>query len=177
MYPEDDFTKIARFPCDITGAFDATFWQDKLTLEVMGESPNVPDLCNEALIPSPQQFGIGHSTATATQVKAHTGVSSKLSSFQGKGKNKASPSFKRVVFLAHFEDKENVKTHTAHLRLAPEECSVNDVAKLVKEYLNMDEDLVIMDVHGFEIMDSESTRGELFLTDKPLHELFADWDA
>ncbi|CAH3187794.1 unnamed protein product [Porites lobata] len=26
----------------------------------------------------------------------------------------------------------------------------------------MDEDLVIMDVHGFEIMDSESTRGEDF---------------
>lgn len=41
----------------------------------------------------------------------------------------------------------------------------------------MDEDLVIMDVHGFEIMDSESTRGKLFLTDKPLDELFADWDA
>ena len=76
-----------------------------------------------------------------------------------------------MVFLAHFEDKEIVKTHTAHLRLAPEECSVNDVAKLVKKYLNMDEDLVIMDVHGFEIMDSESTRGELFLTDKPFHEL------
>lgn len=99
----------------------------------MGESSNVPGLCNEVLIPSPQQFGIGRSTATATQVKAHTSVSSKLSSFQGKGKNKASPSFKRVVFLAHFEDKEIVKTHTAHLRLAPEECNVNDVAKLVKE--------------------------------------------
>ena len=177
MYLEDDFTRIARFPCDITGAFDATFWQDKLTLQVMGESSNVPGLCNEVLIPSPQQFGIGRSTATATQVKAHTSISSKLSSFQGKGKNKASPSFKRVVFLAHFEDKEIVKTHTAHLRLAPEECNVNDVAKLVKEYLNMDEDLVIMDVHGFEIMDSESTRGKLFLTDKPLDELFADWDA
>ena len=86
LYLEDDFTRIARFPCDITGAFDATFWQDKLTLQVMGESPNVPGLCNEALIPSPQQFGIGRSTATATQVKAHTSVSSKLSSFQGKRK-------------------------------------------------------------------------------------------
>lgn len=70
-----------------------------------------------------------------------------------------------------------MKTHTAHFRLAPEECNVSDIAKLVKEYLNMDEDLMIMDVHGFEIMDSESTRGKLFLTDKPPHELFADWDA
>ena len=161
MYLEDNFTRIARFPSDITGAFDATFWQVKLTFQVMGESSNVPGLCNEALIPSPQQFGIGRSTATATQVKAHTSVSSKLSTFRGKGKTKASPSFKRVVF-AHFEYKEIVKTHTAHLRLAPEECNVNDVAKLVKEYLNMDEDLVIVDAHGFEIMDSESTRGKLF---------------
>ena len=70
------------------------------------ESSNVPGLCNEALIPSPQQFGIGRSTATATQVKAHTSVSSKLSSFQGRGKNKASPTFQRVVFLAHFEDED-----------------------------------------------------------------------
>ena len=91
--------------------------------------------------------------------ESHTSVSSKLSTFQGKGKTKASPNFKRVVFSAHFEDKEIVKTHTAHLRLAPEECNV---AKLVKEYLNMDEDLVIVDVHGFEIMDSESIRGKLF---------------
>ena len=88
MYLEDDFTRIARFPRDITGAFDATFWQDKLTVQVMGESSNVPGLCNEVLIPSPQEFGIGRSAATATQVKAHTSVSSKLSSFQGKLKEK-----------------------------------------------------------------------------------------
>ncbi|CAH3033657.1 unnamed protein product [Porites lobata] len=75
----------------------------------MGESSNVPGLCNEVLIPSPQQFGIGRSTATATQ------------------------------------------THTAHLRLAPEECNVNDVAKLVKEYLNMDEDLDFWNVPAKKI--------------------------
>ena len=95
----------------------------------MGESSNVPGLCNETLIPSPQQFGIRRSTATATQVKAHTRASSKLSTFQDKGKTKASPSFKRV-FFAHMQDKEIVKTHTTHLRLAPEECTVNDIAKL-----------------------------------------------
>ena len=39
---------------------------------------------------------------------------------------------------------------------------MNDFPKLVKEYLNMDEDLVIVDVHGFEILDSESTRGTYF---------------
>lgn len=67
---------------------------------------------------------------------------------------------KRVVFLAHFDDQEIVKTHTAHLRLKREDCNVNDVAKLVKEYLNMVEDLVIVDSHGFEIMDTDATRGK-----------------
>ena len=72
----------------------------------------------------------------------------------------AKEGFKRVVFLAHFEDKEIITTHTAHLRLRQRDCNVNDVAKLAKEYLNMDEDLVVVDSHGYEIMDNEATRGK-----------------
>lgn len=71
-----------------------------------------------------------------------------------------STGFKQVVFLANFQDQEIVKTHTANLRLKPGDCNVNDVAKLMKEYLNLDEELFIADIHGFEIMDMDSTGGK-----------------
>ena len=53
-----------------------------------------------------------------------------------------------------------MKTHMAHLRLRPQDCSMNNIAKLVKEYLNMDEDLVVIASRGFEIMDDEAIRGK-----------------
>jgi len=37
---------------------------------------------------------------------------------------------------------------------------MNDVAKLVKEYLNMDDNLVIVGCHGYELMDNKAIRGE-----------------
>lgn len=53
-----------------------------------------------------------------------------------------------------------MKTHMAHLRLRPQDCSMNNIAKLVKEYLNMDEDSVVIASHGFVIMDDEAIRGK-----------------
>jgi len=37
---------------------------------------------------------------------------------------------------------------------------MNNIAKLVKEYLNMDEDSVVIASHGFVIMDDEAIRGK-----------------
>ena len=142
---------MARFPSDITGGFDPIFWDDKLTLQVMGES--TPDLT----MPSPQQLGLpGPSTPQYIPKKA-TGTPSV--STVGKQKQ-PKDGFKRVVFLAYYEGKEIIKTHTAHLKLRAQDCNVHDVAKLVKEYLNIDEDLVIVDSHGYELMDNEATRGK-----------------
>ena len=53
-----------------------------------------------------------------------------------------------------------MKSHLAHLRLQPQDCSMNNIAKFVEEYLNMDEDLVVIAFHGFEIMDDEAIRGK-----------------
>jgi len=102
-------------------------------------------------LPSPQQLGINTARpgTSSTQGKNQRNAGNQLT-IAGKSKPKVSTGFKRVVFLAHFEDQEIVKTHMAHLRLKPGHCNVNDVAKLVKEYLNLDEDLVIVDIHGFE---------------------------
>ena len=133
-------------------------------MQVMGES--VPDQftgpagasnCGDwGNLPSPQQLGINTARpgTSSTQGKLQRNAANQLT-IAGKPRPKLSTGFKRVVFLAHFEDQEIVKTHTAHLRLKPEDCNVNDVAKLVKEYLNLDEDLVIVDIHGFEIMDPQ----------------------
>lgn len=137
-------------------------------MQVMGESvhdqftgPAGSFSCGDwGNLPSPQQLGINTARpgTSSTQGKLQRNAANQLTI--GKPKPKVSAGFKRVVFLAHFEDQEIVKTHTAHLRLKPEDCNVNDVAKLVKKYLNLDEDLVIVDIHGFEIMDTDSTRGK-----------------
>ena len=66
----------------------------------------------------------------------------------------------KVIFLAYYEGKEIIKTHTAHLKLQAQDCNVHDVARLVKECLNTDEDLVIVDSHGYELMDNKATRGK-----------------
>ena len=74
----------------------------------------------------------GRPGTSSTQGKLQRNAAKQLT-IAGKPKPKLSTGFKRVVFLAHFEDQEIVKTHTAHLRLKPEDCNVNDVAKLVKD--------------------------------------------
>lgn len=151
-------------------------------MQVMGES--VPDQftgpvgasnCGDwGNLPSPQQLGINTARpgTSSTQGKLQRNAAKQLA-VAGKPKPKVSTGFKRVVFLAHFKDQEIVKTHTAHLRLKCEDFNVNDVAKLVKAYLNLDEDLVIMDIHGFEIMDTDSTRGKS-LNDVMELEVFCD---
>ena len=45
-----------------------------------------------------------------------------------------------------------------HLRLKREDC--NDLAKVVEEYFNVGEDLVIGESNGFKIMNTNATRGE-----------------
>jgi len=112
-------------------------------------------------LPSPQQLGINTARpgTSSTQGKLQRNVANQLT-IAGKPKPKVSTGFKRVVFLAHFEDQEIVKTHTVHFRLRPEDCNVNVVAKLVKEYLSLHKDLVSVDIHEFEIMDTDSTRGK-----------------
>lgn len=155
LYLEDDFTRIARFPNDITGGFDATYWSDKITLQVMGE--NVHDFH----LPTPQQLDVTSNSGTSSTQTRPSKKPASPALLAPVGKQKPiKEGIKRVVFLAHFDDQEIVKTHTAHLRLKREDCNVNDVAKLVKEYLNMVEDLVIVDSHGFEIMDTDATRGK-----------------
>lgn len=161
LYLEDDFTRVARFPSEVTGGFDSTFWHDRVTMQVMGESlPNAGD--DSVTLPSPQQLGVCRpGTSTNQTVKPQKSYAQLNSTF---GKPKEKSAFKRVVFLAHFDsDTELVKSHTAHLKLKKEDCNVHDVSRLVKDYLNLDEDLVIVDVHGYEIMDGESTRGKLQL--------------
>lgn len=45
-----------------------------------------------------------------------------------------------------------------HLRLKREDC--NDLARVVEEYFNVVEDLVIGESNGFKIMNTNATRGE-----------------
>ena len=153
LYLQDDFTRIARFPSEIVGGFDATFWNDKTTLQVMGED------IHDVHLPSPQQMGVNIPSPSSTQIQQSRKAGNQML-FPVSKQKPAKEGFKRVVFLAHFEDQEIITTHTAHLRLRQHDCNVNDVAKLAKEYLNMDEDLVVVDSHGYEIMDNEATRGK-----------------
>ena len=45
-------------------------------------------------------------------------------------------------------------TDSAYLKLKPEQCTVTDVAQISKEYLNIEEDLIMLDTNGFEILDN-----------------------
>lgn len=74
---------------------------------------------------------------------------------------KQSGEIRRKVFLAEFDpDSGNpIPTATAYLKLTPEQCTVIDISQLSKEYLNIEDDLVIVDKNGFEILDNSTTRG------------------
>lgn len=43
---------------------------------------------------------------------------------------------------------------TAYLILKPDECTIPEVSQLTKEYLNMEDGLIIMDTNGSEIQDN-----------------------
>jgi len=159
LYLEDDFTREARFPVPITGTFDTTFWEDRLALQVMGEGVNQGQ--EENCLPTPQDFGLSTNKALrpGTSTTQQPSRSSARTSFAAKN---TKTGFQRVVFMADYDsDYQLIKSHTAHLKLSKETCNVHDVAKLTKEYLNLEDDITIVDSHGYEIMDTASTRGEL----------------
>ena len=49
-------------------------------------------------------------------------------------------------------------TASAYLKLKPEQCTVTDVAQISKEYLNIEEDLIMLDTNGFEVLDNPGAR-------------------
>lgn len=60
-------------------------------------------------------------------------------------------------------------TASAYLKLKPEQCTVTDVAQISKEYLNIEEDLIMLDTNGFEILDNPGTRGKSIARYRHLH--------
>ncbi|KAL9977908.1 hypothetical protein ACROYT_G015371 [Oculina patagonica] len=68
FYLEDDFTQVARFPSEVTGGFNSTFWHDRVTMQVMGEClPHVGD--DSVTLPSPQQLGVSRPGQEPQQTK------------------------------------------------------------------------------------------------------------
>jgi len=164
LYLEDEFNRQARFPNPLTGNFDTVFWEDRLTLQVMGDGPMTQE--ESINLPSPQDLGllaIGSSQRPGTSGLKGSQTSSRSTqarmALAGHSKPKTN-GFQRVVFLADYDsDYKIVKSHTAYLKLTNANSNVNEIAKLTKEYLNLEDDLIIVDTHGYEVMDSGSTRG------------------
>ena len=69
-----------------------------------------------------------------------------------------------MFFVEFNDDEQAIPLSTAYLQLKNNEANVKDVARLTMEYLNMEEELVITDVNGFEILDSQATRGIVFVS-------------
>ena len=163
LYLQEDFNRVARFP-NSSGSFDTTVWLDRTSLEVMGTEIGANNPLNVQM-PSPQEFGImsmpGTSTSSTNVTPASRNHLSTPNAFSLQ-KPKAPGELRRKVFYAEFDaDSSNpVPTGTAYLKLKPEQCKVTEVAQLCKEYLNMEDDLVIIDTNGFEILDNPSTRGK-----------------
>ena len=61
------------------------------------------------------------------------------------------------------------QTASAYLKLKPEQCRVTDVPEMWKEYLNIEEDLIMLDTNGFEILDNQGTSGKLTTRYRHLH--------
>lgn len=101
---------MARFPSDIPGGFDATYWSDKITLQVLGKS------IHDFHLPTPQQLDVTcnsgtSSTQTCPAKKAESPV---LLAPVGKQKP-IKEGIKHVVFLTHFDDQEIVRRLTRHI--------------------------------------------------------------
>ena len=168
IYLQEDFNRVARFP-NSSGSFDTTLWRDRTSLEVMGTDIGAHNPATPVQLPSPQDFGImglpGTSTSStitslaADQSSRNPPTARNAYSFQ---KPKPPGELRRKVFYAEFDaDSLNpVPMGTAYLKLKPEQCTVIEVAQLCKEYLNMEDDLVIIDTNGFEILDNPTTRGK-----------------
>ena len=166
LYLQDDFSRVARFPNSM-GNFETTMWRDRTSLEVKGTDLATADTAHA--LPSPQDFGI---TASSSSTGVHDPQSNRIQSANRnplslQTSSAARPSrpsgeIRRKVFLAQFdpETMTPIPTATAYLKLKPEQCAVEDVAKITKEYLNVEEDLILMDTNGFEITDNPGTRGK-----------------
>ena len=145
-------------------------WRDRTSLEVKGTDVGASDT---APLPSPQHFGIASTSSTSVSPGAHIPHDPPSSRSQSAHRNpsfssgstrpfRPSGEIRRKVFLAEFDldSMTPVPTASAYLKLKPEQCTVTDVAQMSKEYLNIEEDLIIMDTNGFEILDNPSTRGK-----------------
>ena len=163
LYLQDDFTRVARFPNSLRN-FETTMWRERTSLEVKGATVHAA-VGDNFQIPTPQEFGIlnaaGTSGTTSTQDSA-SGRSPSLRNALSHQKPKSPGEIRRKVFLAEFQAETftPVPTATAYLKLKQDECTVTNVARLSKEYLNLEEDLVIIDNNGFEILDNANTCGK-----------------
>ena len=161
LYLQDDFSRVTRFP-NLLGSFETTLWREKSTLEVKGT-----DVEANFKAPSPHDFpllSLPPSPAVASTSFPVTGPGQHISSNSRipRASKQSTGEIRRKVFLAEFDaDSSNpIPTATAYLKLSPEQCTVADVSQLSKEYLNIEDDLVIVDTNGFEILDNPSNRGK-----------------
>ncbi|PFX13583.1 hypothetical protein AWC38_SpisGene22321 [Stylophora pistillata] len=128
----------------------------------------VPGTPTTFQVPSPHDFGLSPSPSSAAtsasfQVPTQHMPSSSRTPTALSRATKQSGEI-RKVFLAELEsDSGNpIPIATAYLKLTPVKCIVVDVSQLSKEYLNIEDDLVIVDKYAFEILDNPSTRGPEF---------------
>ena len=137
---------------------------------------------NTAPLPSPQDFGIASTSSTSVSPGAHNlhDPPSKRSQSSHRNTSFSSGSTRpfrsleeicRKVFLAEFDldSMTPAPTASAYLKLKPEQCTVTDVAQMSKEYLNIKEDLIILDTNGFDILDNPGTSGKLTARYRHLH--------
>ena len=148
-----------------------TLWLDRTSLEVKGTDMGAAD--NTAQLPSPQDFGIASTSSTSMSPGAYNVHDPPSNRSQSAHRN---PSFssgeiRRKVFLAEFDldSMTPAPTASAYLKLKPEQCTVTDVAQISKEYLNIEEDLIMLDTNGFEILDNPGTRAKSTARYRHLH--------
>ena len=137
---------------------------------------------NTAPLPSPQDFGIASTSSTSVSPGASNVHDPPPNRSQSAHRNpsfssgsirpfRSSGEIRRKVFLAEFDldSMTPAPTAIAYLKLKPEQCTVTDVAQISKEYLNVEEDLIMLDTNGFEILDNPGTRGKLPARYRHLH--------
>ena len=137
---------------------------------------------NTAPLPSPQDFGIASTSSTSVSPGAHNLHDPPSNRSQSAHRNTSFSSgstrpFRslgeicRKVVLAEFDldSMTPAPTASAYLKLKPEQCTVTDVAQMSKEYLNIKEDLIILDTNGFDILDNLGTSGKLTSRYRHLH--------
>ena len=173
MYLQDDFSRTARF-ADGTGSFATTGWHDRTSLEVIGETIDNQQVSDNAGLPPPRALGIdlphspGISTNT-TNIPFSANVFENLEGrlldtchplVRGRNVKLTGELLKQVLLIEVDADMQLVPLRTAYLKLKPNDCNIHDIARLAKEHLCMEEELILIDIDGFEITDSPSTRGE-----------------